>query len=488
MAGPFSTEVFGEDPSNTNEDNFTASLGRIGGKLLKDNLTRNGSDLTFRNRISDPDLLYLDVNNMRVGIKTDSPVYDLDINSNLNTTNATATGQANLDNVIINAAGYFTTSVGALHLQPTGAGTIVYHDRMTTANLEFNDNFIGSLSNANIVLDPNGSGTIEFQATTNITSNLFVTGNIQTPGNLSTASQLIIGDSPLDVVTITPDFSQSIIPGTSSTYDLGGSSKKWSRVYSPNLTNITRIHPNAANYSEQVRIDGVNKTIFAMQSNDDLHLDPSTGVTYIEQLVFEGNNITNPVSVRALDGAAISAGLLAGDTFWNTTATGNEYFLGGGTTIITARTSKLGDIRNDTDNPGVINADDANLANSIASNTGGTLNEQLWFHQVMKPAIYANPTAAAAYSNGVSSANVPITLRSTGTGYTVFQGTNAILIPAGNSAERSYAEVGDTRWNTELNYLECYDGERYIISTGAGEVVSKDLMTDLAITRALILT
>lgn len=488
MAGPFSTEVFGEDPSNTNEDNFTASLGRISGKLLKDNLTRNGSDLTFRNRIGDPDLLYLDVNNMRIGIKTDSPVYDLDINSNLITTNATATSQANLDNVIINAAGYFSTSVGALHIQPSGAGTFLEHERMTTANLEFNDNFIGSLSNSNIVLDPNGAGTIEFQATTNISVNLFVTGNIQTPGNLSTASQLIIGDSPLDVVTITPDFSQSIIPGSTDLYDLGSSSKKWNGVYSPDLTNVANIYPNAANYSDQVRIDGVNKTIFAMQSNDDLYLDPITGVTYVEQIKFEGNNITNLLPVRELNGSALSAGLLAGDPFWNTIATGDEYFLGGGTTIVTPRISSLGDIRNDIDNLGIINFDDANLAESIANRTGGTLNEQLWFHNVIKPAVYADSLATAAYSNGVSELNVPMTLASTGTGYVSFTGTNAILIPSGTSAERTYAEIGDTRWNTELNYLECYDGERYIISTGAGEVVSTDLMTELAITRALILT
>ena len=488
MAGPFSTEVFGEDPSNTNEDNFTAALGRISGKLLKDNLTRNGSDLTFRNRLGDPDLLYLDVNDMRIGINTDNPAYDLDVNSNIFTTNGSVTSQANLDNVIINAAGYFSTSVGSLHIQPTGAGTMIEHQRMTTANLEFNDNFIGSLSNSNIALDPNGSGTIEFQATTEISLNLLVTGNIQTAGNLSTASQLIIGDSPLDVVTIAPDFSQSIIPGTTSSYDLGTSLKKWSRVYSPDLTNITRIRPNAANYSDQVRIDGVNKTIFAMQSNDDVVLAPSTGITYIEELRFEGNNITNSKSVRALNSSAIAAGLLAGDAFWNTTVSGSEYFLGGGTTLITTRTTKLGDIRNDLDNPGVINADDANLATIIGNKTGGTLNEQLWYHQVMKPAIYASPSATAAYSNGVSATNTPMTFASSGTGYLKFTGTNALLIPAGTSAERTYAEIGDTRWNTELNYLECYDGERYIISTGAGEVVSTDLMTDLAITRALILT
>ena len=42
--------------------------GRISGPLLKSNLVRNGVNLAF-----ETDLLYLDVNNNRVGIKTANP-------------------------------------------------------------------------------------------------------------------------------------------------------------------------------------------------------------------------------------------------------------------------------------------------------------------------------------------------------------------------------------------------------------------------------
>ena len=41
------------------------AVGRISGPLLKSNLLRNGVDLAF-----ETDLLYLDVSNSRVGIKT----------------------------------------------------------------------------------------------------------------------------------------------------------------------------------------------------------------------------------------------------------------------------------------------------------------------------------------------------------------------------------------------------------------------------------
>ena len=51
------------------------AVGRISGPLLKANLLRNGVDLAF-----ETDLLYLDVNNSRIGIKTTTPQYELDVN------------------------------------------------------------------------------------------------------------------------------------------------------------------------------------------------------------------------------------------------------------------------------------------------------------------------------------------------------------------------------------------------------------------------
>ena len=58
------------------------AVGRISGPLLKANLIRNGVDLAF-----ETDLLYLDVNNNKIGIKTVSPAYDLDVNGTINATN-----------------------------------------------------------------------------------------------------------------------------------------------------------------------------------------------------------------------------------------------------------------------------------------------------------------------------------------------------------------------------------------------------------------
>jgi hypothetical protein len=84
--------------------------------------------------------------------------------------------------------------------------------------------------------------------------------------------------------------------------------------------------------------------------------------------------------------------------------------------------------------------------------------------------------------------NTPLTLGSTGIGYTQFVGTDAMLIPAGdNSQRRLTPEVGETRWNTEIGYLECFDGTIWVISTGGGEEVTNVIMEDLGHVYTLIL-
>jgi hypothetical protein len=85
-------------------------------------------------------------------------------------------------------------------------------------------------------------------------------------------------------------------------------------------------------------------------------------------------------------------------------------------------------------------------------------------------------------------ANTALRFSSTGIGYLRFQGTNAVVIPFGNTSNRPInPEVGDTRWNTDTNYLEVFDGTVYTLSTGAGESVTTEVMQDLGNVYTLIL-
>jgi hypothetical protein len=362
-----------------------SQLGRIGGQVLTDNLLRAGVDLAF-----ETDLLYLDVNNQRIGVKDSTPVYDLDVNSNIYANDLTVVTQLAPGNLRINSPETITTSVGGIDVYINGGGEI-FHDRLVTANLVLDGNRRSSSRNSNIVFDPNGSGTVQLMSDTNITGDLAVSGNISMSGNLTGLGTLTFGDQTLDTVTINTDFTQSIIPGDDLTFAMGAdagdsSARRWAEMHSPEWRYITNgawpgsgIIPQSAVVSSQMTLDGVNNKISAIQSNDDILLSPHTGIVRIEATRWQNNDITNLL-------------------------------------------------------------------------------------------------------------NTPLTLAATNTGYYNISGTNAMIIPAGPDLDRRASpEVGETRWNTDEEYLECFDGTVWAVSTGGGIEVTSEIMNDLSNVYTLIL-
>lgn len=395
-------------------------LGRIGGRLLTDNLIRHGVDLAF-----DTDLLYLKVSPIilsespidgeegdpnydstlpsslygtGIGINVDSPGYDLEINQNQFSADLIATETSYLDNITI-ATNTISTILGGINVIPNGPGAKALFDRLGSLDaffqpaIYFDGNKLQSFSDKNIIFNPNGSGTIELQATTNITGDLNVTGDISISGNLSKQGNLILGDDIIDgegnlaendTVDFNVPFSQDLIPGADNSYDLGrdeddSTSGRWSNAYIPDWTNIETIRPDRSIISDQLLIGETLNKIYAIQSNEDVVINPSTGITFIESLKWENDNISN-----LLDSA--------------------------------------------------------------------------------------------------------IVLDSTGNGYVKFQSTNGMIIPAGSNLDRpSSPELGDTRWNTDLNYLECFDGSVYVVATGGGIEVTTEIQENLANVYSLIL-
>lgn len=361
-----------------------SQIGRIGGQVLTDNLLRAGVDLAF-----ETDLLYLDVTNRRIGIKDNTPSYDLDVNNLIKSTNVSVDTQAAISNLRINSPQTISTSVGSISVFINGGGEI-FHDRMISRNsnidyLLFDGNRISSFNNNNIIFDPNGSGQVFITGNTNVTGNVDVSGNISMTGDLSSAGNIIVGDVPLDTVTINTDFTQSIIPGDDLTYALGSdagdsSPRRWSQLHAPGWTNVNNWYVTNAVISDQLFLNGTTTQITTLQSNEDVWLNPDTGITDIEKIRWQNNDITN-------------------------------------------------------------------LLNS------------------------------------------PLTFSSTGIGYTRILGDNGMVVPSGTDAERRGSpELGETRWNTDQQYLECFDGTVWQVSIGGGGgTVSATAMDDYSNIYTLIL-
>ena len=76
-----------------------SQLGRISGKLLQDNLSRDGVDLSFKNFQGDTALLYLDVNTKKIGVNVEVPSRDLEVAAgSILSTSTTIATQATISN------------------------------------------------------------------------------------------------------------------------------------------------------------------------------------------------------------------------------------------------------------------------------------------------------------------------------------------------------------------------------------------------------
>jgi hypothetical protein len=431
-----------------------AQLGRISGPLLEQNLAREGIDLKFSNTTFDSvSLLYLAVSDGRIGVKTDTPVYDLDINGDTKTTNLIVDNRATIDNVVIQSPSLFSTVVGPLYLTPAGGGTIV-HQRMRSDDLDFNDNTISGLtSNQSIELATSGTGTVEVPTSTNIYGNLGVTGNILMDGNISAGGNIIVGDelyNPAtgqgDTVIINTDLTQDIIPGDDDLFDLGrqqldSSPRRWNNVYiTDNFVNTDTVLPQAITVSDQMNINGVDNEIFALQSNDDIVLAPDTGINIIEWTKWR--ELTATSTAADINGFVLTIGgtitgqfvpgmLLSGvgiipGTIITGTSTGSD---SAGTYTVNFNYDAAGSRPPPTGTISITGAVDT-ITN--LTDVGGALR--------------VDP-------------ETPLTFRGTGIGYLRFMDTNAFLVPTGGNAERPLRpELGDTRWNTDQNFLEVFAG------------------------------
>ena len=431
-----------------------AQLGRISGPLLEQNLAREGIDLKFSNTTFDSvSLLYLAVSDGRIGVKTDTPVFDLDINGDTKTTNLIVDNLATVGNVKIASSGLFSTVVGPLYLTPTGGGTIM-HQRMRSDDLDFNDNTISGLnSNQSIELSTSGTGTVEVPTSTNIYGNLGVTGNILMDGNISAGGNIIVGNelyNPAtgqgDTVIINTDLTQDIIPGDDDLFDLGrqqldSSPRRWDNVYiTDNFINTDTVLPQAITVSDQMNINGVDNEIFALQSNDDIVLAPDTGINIIEWTKWR--ELTATSTAADINGFVLTIGgtitgqfvpgmLLSGvgiipGTIITGTSTGSD---SAGTYTVNFNYDAAGSRPPPTGTISITGAVDT-ITN--LTDVGGALR--------------VDP-------------ETPLTFRGTGIGYLRFMSTNAFIVPTGGNAERPLRpELGDTRWNTDQDFLEVFAG------------------------------
>jgi len=206
---------------------MAGQVGRISGGVLADNLLRNGIDLNFKDQSSDTALLQLKVASNRIGINTESPATDLEV--------VGTTGGVGLEIPTYLNVANFTVENSEINVAPgnlyLNAGTNIQLSSITTDDIKINFNTIKTETpNTNLEIRPDGTGTVEIYANTNITGSLHATGNITFDGDV------VFGDSDNDNVDFESDINSNIIPNVNDSFSLGSGSKQWKDIYT-NLVN-----------------------------------------------------------------------------------------------------------------------------------------------------------------------------------------------------------------------------------------------------------
>jgi hypothetical protein len=492
------------------------AVGRISGPLLKDNLLRNGVNLSF-----ETNLLYIDVVNSRVGVKTTTPQYDLDVNGTTRSTYLYTTTQADIATITV-TGNTISSSSNTINLTPSGVNPTVFSGTIKVGNLSLTGNTVSSTdTNGNITITANGTGGI------NLNSNVTVTGNLHATGNITADGNIQLGDNlATDTVSFTGEVNSNILPSANITYNLGSNALQWNNIYAQtaNVTNfnITNFTATSLSTTGSPSLTIAGNTLTASGTNADINFStPGTGGVLLGNFKFYKNNITNtvPNSVTqftqptysfagyvapAATPATLVSGSITGTTLTfasssgatvqvgqllsgGTVAAGTYIVSGSGTTwtvsnsqtatcttarsiVLTVTSSSLGTI-----------------TSGIYITSGATSNTLITASSVDN----GNLTGAGAtgtylvnISQTVGGIGTSVAMTGVGAGYTKIAGTYGLVIPAGDDASRpalAYTETGMVRFSTAQQYVEVYNGTAWTSVAGASSGISITQASDISL-------
>jgi hypothetical protein len=489
------------------------AVGRISGPLLKDNLLRNGVNLAF-----ETNLLFLDVVNSRVGIKTASPAYDLDVNGTTRSTNLTVTTQANLATFTFNG-NTLSSSSNTINLTPAGVNPTVFSATITVGSLSLNGNTIQAIgTNTDVNITASGTGSINLNSNTLVTGNLHATGTITADGNIQ------LGDQTTDTISFTGEVNSNILPATTNTYNLGSASLQWNNVYAQNAS-IGNLSVN--NFSTPTlttaNLTISNSTITATPANTDINFITSgTGGVSLGNFKFYQNTITNTVS------NAISQFTQPTFTFVGGISVGSPTTLVGanisGTTLtftsVTGGTVAVGQILSGgsvTANTYIVSGSGLTWTVSISQNTTCTTSTPIILtvsstNGILTSGVYITSGATTnTLITATNNENISLTgtggsgtylvsisqtvttntaMSALGAGYFKIAGTYGFVIPVGSNAQRpalQYEEIGMVRYNTDLQLVEIYNGATWGSVAGSSVGVTSNTAQDIGVQTALTL-
>jgi hypothetical protein len=218
------------------------NLGRISGQLLKDNLTRNGHDLSFHAALSSSDdpVLKLNVTNRYISVNSDTTLRDLFVNGRSRTPYLEVSDELiGLSSFKVSVSGNTILSTqetspgsGFTVLNLSGA-TSVDANIIDTDNIRINGNVI-STKTLNTTLDFAPAGSLDVYNKLNVTGNLWAKETIPSSGkgNITLdGGTITFGSDNADTISFAADINTDINPNVDELYSIGSIAQPWDSLY-----------------------------------------------------------------------------------------------------------------------------------------------------------------------------------------------------------------------------------------------------------------
>jgi hypothetical protein len=432
-----------------------AELGRISGPLLADNLVRNGIDLSFRNFQADPDLLYLNVVDGRIGINTATPGRELDVPVKIRSTNFKATTLSSIGNYTV-STNRIINGISTIYISPAGSaggtiGSAVQYDTLVGFNGQTNITINGGNNDARCSI----SGT---------------TITITNPGSGYTSGIATIGGGTRIVITVI--ISLITAPGLATD----------NLQFSTNLIQSTTTDANIELYPT-----GSGK--INLNPGTDVYINANLHVT--GNLTFDGNiTLGNENTDNIVFASDVNSDIIPsiypsseltnelGDIFitedeTNTLVDAPDFNLGSNSQQWKTIFSNLTDA-------GYVNADSTTVNSIYTGNlliSGSTFSNTISANPInLTPNGGGNVTFNGVNFFGrntiINNSNSALTIASTRYGYTKFTGTSGIAIPVGTTDNRPSPVSGYLRYNTAIGAAEIYNGADWIPAIGLSPVLT----------------